>query len=495
MQTSTTSRPRRTRGEHSLRILSLPLALITAATAAGAAFVADKTTSALLPALLAGIGAVIIAALTAYSARRLTGLGAVASALDEIAKGQRDHDTLYLSDSLGPRARAFNTLLTELTTQSRAHIITRAADAHSRPARADNELASAIDALWVGLLIVDSAGRIRYANGAAAIMLSSVREKLQNTEIASVLQDQAVLSAILSSAKGTTRVKTAVESASTAAEGTEGVLRYSVRAVGSRDQSFAVVVIDDVTQQRVAERSRSSFVAQATHELRTPLTNMRLCLDELLESESLEDAQKAKYLNIVSQESRRLERMVGDMLSISEIEAGTLKLRVDDVRLNQLFEELTRDHTLQAQDKNVRLAFKLPPKLPVIQGDRDKLVLCLSNLIANAIKYTPAGGEVTVAVRTGQGPVAVDITDTGIGISPDEQELVFERFYRSKDQRVEKITGTGLGLALARQVARLHGGDITLSSQLNKGSTFTLIIPETVPSSSSSPPATSKAAA
>lgn len=495
MHTSPPSRPRRTRGEHSLRTLSLPLALITAATAAGAAFIADKTTSALLPALVAGVGASLIAVLTAYTARRLTGLGAVASALDEIATGQRDHDTLHLSDSLGPRARAFNTLLTELNTQSRVQVVARAADAQSRPARADSELASAIDALWVGMLIVDSAGRIRYANGAAAIMLSSVREKLQNTEIASVLQDQAVLSAILSSAKGTTRVKTAVESASTAAEGTEGVLRYSVRAVGSRDQSFAVVVIDDVTQQRVAERSRSSFVAQATHELRTPLTNMRLCLDELLESENLEDAQKAKYLNIVSQESRRLERMVGDMLSISEIEAGTLKLRVDDVRLNQLFEELTRDHTLQAQDKNVRLAFKLPPKLPVIQGDRDKLVLCLSNLIANAIKYTPAGGEVTVAVRTGQGPVAVDITDTGIGISPDEQELVFERFYRSKDQRVEKITGTGLGLALARQVARLHGGDITLTSQLNKGSTFTLIIPESAPSSSSSPSAPSKAAA
>jgi signal transduction histidine kinase len=112
-----------------------------------------------------------------------------------------------------------------------------------------------------------------------------------------------------------------------------------------------------------------------------------------------------------------------------------------------------------------------------VRGDRDKIVLALCNLLGNAVKYTPDGGAVTVKVDVGEDKVVVDVVDTGIGVSDEESELIFERFYRSKDGRVAKITGTGLGLALAREVVRMHGGDITLRSQLNQGSTFTMTLP------------------
>jgi signal transduction histidine kinase len=237
-----------------------------------------------------------------------------------------------------------------------------------------------------------------------------------------------------------------------------------------------VVVVEDVTQQRVADESRNAFVAQATHELRTPLTNIRLYVETMLEDPE-DGAVRSKCVNVINTESRRLERIVGDMLSVSEIEAGSLKLRPGEVRLDAFFEELEADYRAQAGDKEIALKFDLPPKLPVLEGDRDKLMLALHNLVGNALKYTPAGGAVTVKVTEEGGWLSVAVTDTGIGIKAEEQELVFERFYRAKDKRIGGITGSGIGLSLARDVTRLHGGEIAVRSEIDKGSTFTLRVP------------------
>jgi signal transduction histidine kinase len=147
------------------------------------------------------------------------------------------------------------------------------------------------------------------------------------------------------------------------------------------------------------------------------------------------------------------------------------------VRLDKLFEELEADYGAQAKDKEIAMKFDLPPKLPVIQADRDRLILAAHNLIGNALKYTPAGGKVTVTVKSENTQLVMEVADSGIGIEEQEQQLIFEKFYRSKDPRVGKITGSGLGLALAREVVRLHGGEITVRSELNSGSTFTLTLP------------------
>ncbi|MFG0284605.1 MAG: sensor histidine kinase, partial [Phycisphaerales bacterium JB039] len=131
----------------------------------------------------------------------------------------------------------------------------------------------------------------------------------------------------------------------------------------------------------------------------------------------------------------------------------------------------------QALDKRIELRFELPPKFPIMWGDRDKLLLALHNLVGNALKYTPDGGSVVVRADADDAQLRVEVADTGIGIAPNETERVFERFYRAEDERVGKIKGTGIGLSLARELARIHGGDITLESELNKGSVFTLTAP------------------
>jgi signal transduction histidine kinase len=123
------------------------------------------------------------------------------------------------------------------------------------------------------------------------------------------------------------------------------------------------------------------------------------------------------------------------------------------------------------------LTLSIPPKVPRICGDKHRLAVLLNNLIGNAVKYTPDGGRVEVILEAGESWVQVSVKDTGLGISDEDQKHVFEKFYRSGDDDVQQIKGTGLGLAIAREVARLHGGDITLQSEVGAGSTFTVELP------------------
>jgi signal transduction histidine kinase len=250
-----------------------------------------------------------------------------------------------------------------------------------------------------------------------------------------------------------------------------------VRPIRRGDTGIAMIVIEDITQQRAAQRASHAFVAQATHELRTPLTNICLYVETALDEGENDPKVRQESLNVINTEARRLERMVGDILSMSEIEAGALRLRRDDVRTKELFAELQADYMAQAREKQIDLSFQLPPKLPVLLGDRDKISLGLHNLVGNAIKYTPEGGKITVCVTVEGDMLSMEVSDTGIGISEEDCRHIFDRFYRAKDRRVGEVTGSGLGLAIAREVIALHGGDITVRSEPNKGSTFTLLLP------------------
>jgi signal transduction histidine kinase len=327
-----------------------------------------------------------------------------------------------------------------------------------------------------GLLLVDSRLRIKFANGAAAVYLRAKREQLLGQNSADLLKDEKLCQGVQSVATGASQRSITVELERKDESGS-GVLRFTIRQVRRGDSAAAMIVIEDVTQQRIADTARNNFVAQVAHELRTPLTNIRLYVETAIENEKQDAVLVQNALNVINQESRRLERTVSEMLSVSEIEAGSLRLRHDDVHLDVLLEETKTDFLEQAREKQITLELSLPPKIPALQGDRDKLALAVHNLVGNGLKYTPRGGRVSVALAAEKGKAAIEVADTGIGIKPEELELVFDRFYRSKDERVTRITGTGLGLTLAREIARLHGGDITLESQIDKGSTFTLLLP------------------
>lgn len=426
-----------------------------------------------------GVGGLVLWLATYRHVRnRLRGLGAVSDALAAAASGEDSWPVLEVSGRYGPEARAWNRLLAERETLREKVLSEKVAEklTGAGGSAGDSELAGACDALWMGLVILDEKSRVQYINGAGAVLLGVRREDAVGSALSDHVKEEKALEAVRGAAGGQARQRTTVEIERQATSG-RTVLRFTVRAMRKGDSAAAVVVVEDVTQQRVADDSRNSFVTQVTHELRTPLTNIGLYLETLTDPAQTDAAVKAKCINVIQQETKRLERVVSDMLSVAEIEAGSLKLYVEDVRLDALFEELRGDYQAQAQDKEITLALELPPKLPVIRGDREKVMLALHNLVGNALKYTPQGGQIRVQVETDDQGVTVAVADNGIGIKPEEQELIFEKFYRAKDRRIAGITGSGLGLALARQVVRLHGGDITVRSAIDKGSTFTLTLP------------------
>ncbi len=407
--------------------------------------------------------------------RRLRGLGAIAEALRVAGGGETSASVLHVSEAFGAEGAAWNALVAERESLRGQVLVQKATEKVLSRGGGEGDLSSAFDAMWSGILIVDDSGKVRYANGAAGVLLQRKREELAGSELMPVLDDPAA-GPVLAVATGKVRQRTSAELERRSASGDRTVLRLTARPMRREDSGGAVVLVEDVTQQRVADEARNAFVAQATHELRTPLTNIRLYVETMVDEGENDPQVRSKCINVIGNEARRLERIVGDMLSVSEIEAGSLKLHEGEIRLDALLEELQADFRAQAEDKEIRLSYALPPKLPTMRGDRDKLMLALHNLVGNALKYTPAGGEVTVQVEADQA-LRVAVTDNGIGIAPDEQELIFEKFYRAKDRRISGIAGSGIGLALARQVVRMHGGDITVSSQVDKGSTFTLTVP------------------
>jgi signal transduction histidine kinase len=409
------------------------------------------------------------------SSRRTAALRRIGSALRAMAGGERDRDVLLVADRFGPEAGAWNELLA-----AREGAVDETDN--DVPDRRENGSTAgvlpggaALDAMPIGLMALDDEGRLTFCNGAAAAMMGVDRRGTVGEPVMDREAFAEIVPAFEKIVRGTTPRVTVEFSRGEGAR--QDVVRVTARALRKDDEATVMVLLEDITQQRIADEARNGFVAQATHELRAPLTNIRLYAEEAIDVGADDPQAVARALNVVNQEARRLERVVGDMLSVSEIEAATMTLQIDDVPLARLFEDLRLDYAAQAAEKSTDLEFALPAKLESIRADREKIALLLHNVLGNAIKYTPEGGEVRVAVEAGETELTVRVTDNGPGIAPEDHEKIFQKFYRTDDARLSESKGSGLGLALAREIARLHGGDITLESEPGRGSTFTIRVP------------------
>ena len=255
---------------------------------------------------------------------------------------------------------------------------------------------------------------------------------------------------------------------------------YHIQVVPVRSPQRArryVVLMVDISQQVRADKAREDFVSQVTHELRTPLTNIR-AYAETLSSGMFDDPQViTECYNVITKETRRLGRLIEDILSISQLEVGTMQLVFDDVDLTALLTEAVRDVRGIAEAKNIDLQIDLPPKLDPLRADRDKLAVVLNNLLGNAVKYTREGGQVALTCKVAESELCIAVRDSGIGIDPKDHSRVFEKFQRADDEEVRNETGTGIGLTTAREIVEHHGGTISLVSTKGEGSTFTVQLP------------------
>lgn len=221
---------------------------------------------------------------------------------------------------------------------------------------------------------------------------------------------------------------------------------------------------------------RENFLQTASHELRTPLANIKAYAETLTMAELDLERQK-QFCNIIESEATRLSRLIEELLSVSSMEAGGLSLDRQEVDTGRMFGEIVTKVKLQAEQKQINLELAYPEKWPKLHLDKDKMVTSLVNVLGNAVKYTPCGGRVALAVAVDDRTLTATVRDSGIGISADDLPKLFEKFFRSNDPRVQEQAGSGLGLALVREVIRLHGGTIDIKSELNVGTTVTVVLP------------------
>ncbi|QDT10012.1 sensor histidine kinase [Planctomycetes bacterium K23_9] len=254
-------------------------------------------------------------------------------------------------------------------------------------------------------------------------------------------------------------------------------IRRSVLEGRSGDGQGLAWILTDVTQQDLASRSRDQFLMTATHELRTPLGNLQAYAEALQLEEDLEVEQQKEFCNVIVSEANRLGRLVDQLLTVGQMEAGSMVAVRNELEMLPMVQYSWDQMTATAEKKSQSLLTDFAAKLPTVFGDREKLQAALVNLVGNAVKYTPDGGEIIVRCGHDDEWIRVSVQDNGPGIPADEQSKVFDKFYRGSNTVDLDERGNGLGLAFTREVARMHGGDIDLESTIGEGSTFTMRLP------------------
>jgi PAS domain S-box-containing protein len=238
-----------------------------------------------------------------------------------------------------------------------------------------------------------------------------------------------------------------------------------------------VRVVHDVTQERELDEMRDEFFSIISHDLRTPLSSIRGFARLLLDDQVPEEETQREFLGLIDQETERLAQMVNNLLDISRLEAGKLTLKYEPLQLAVILREATSKLQGMARGKHVKLESDVPADLPTIVGDDGWLEQVATNLIGNAVKFTPAGGQITVSARRSGDEVVAEVKDTGIGIPTDLLERIFDKYYRVPGASGEQVEGTGLGLHIAKRIVEAHSGRIWAESTLGQGSVFRFTLP------------------
>ncbi|MFM2081350.1 MAG: hypothetical protein RL380_41 [Verrucomicrobiota bacterium] len=328
------------------------------------------------------------------------------------------------------------------------------------------------DSMIEGVLVLDEHDRIRFANRAFAEMFST----------SGVLRGKTLLEAVRESAVAelAVRAKTErlVDHELQLTGATERWLQFSAAAVTGAERRAlgTILVFHDLTRLKQLERTRQEFVANVSHELRTPLTMIGGYVETLLAGAKDDPANAEKFLQIVGRHTQRLTLLIEDLLTLSSLESGQMRLRRAELLLADAVEKVFADLQPRAAARNIALRHDLAGL--TAQADPDRLHQVLSNLVDNAIQYGRVGGTVAVSARVdGAGAAELCVRDDGSGIPADSLERVFERFYRGDKARAREQGGTGLGLAIVKHIVLAHGGQVRAHSAPGQGAEFYFTLP------------------
>lgn len=341
-----------------------------------------------------------------------------------------------------------------------------------------------MDAIDEPIVAVDAFGRISTMNAAAAEHLKIDRAAVLRKPFTDSIRDATLVQELQLALEST--VRGAVRKVDlTSDDQVYSVSIWPLNEVRKNEQSAqpqahgVVALLHNVTLERQASRMKSEFVAHVAHELRTPLSSIRGYVELLVDGEVNDEATRKETYGIIQTSTQRLGRMIDNMLNISRIESGTVRINKEPVSLAMVVKEAADMVRPQAQDKGLTLIEELTPVVFRVHADRDMMMEAVQNLLSNAVKYTPAGGTVTVRMTPleAERNIAVEVIDSGVGIPAADLPHMFEKFFRVEaNKKVAK--GTGLGLNLVKHIVEsVHKGRISLTSEVGKGSTFRIVLP------------------
>jgi len=393
-------------------------------------------------------------------------LGRLARAARSIASGNLgERVSPRPSGEVGKVADAFNQM---------AQTLQEMVEAASRERhRLTAALNSSIDAV----VAVDPEGRVTFANAAAERLFTRSREELVGNPFAWILPNEQVIEALRSSREEGQQETRLIERPNR-----QYLQVITTPIVGGGDWA-ALVVFHDLTDVRRVEQVRQDFIANVSHELRTPLASIKSVV-ETLQAGALEDRQAAQeFLSRADAEVDRLVQLVEELLELSRMESGQAPLAQKPVDMGHVLSQAVERLRPQAEKRALSLTLEVASDLPPVVGDAERLERVVVNLIHNALKFTPAGGSIRVSAGLAGSAVAVKVSDTGIGVAPEDLPRIFERFYKADrarnqaDVQPDRGGGTGLGLAVVKHTVEAHGGTVGVESDLGRGSTFSFSIP------------------
>ena len=329
-----------------------------------------------------------------------------------------------------------------------------------------------------GLVVVNENGEVLLMNPAAEKLLGTKKENKIGKSILQDLKDEQLIS-LATRPQGKEGIGMELNSG---VDETKKVLRASTAVIENEYGKTVgmVSVLSDVTKQKELDRMKSDFVAKVSHELRTPIVTTQNSIALLLNKATGPLTQdQEKFLTIAQRNLKRLSLLINDILDLSKIDASKMKMEFASHPIEKLIDEVCDALVAWAKAKDIKIERRVQKNIPEVNLDFNRMVQVLNNIIGNAVKFTPKGGAVTVEARLDgvQKSVLVSVTDTGIGITKEDLNKVFDKFQQVGERAVTDIAGTGLGLSIAKEIIGLHGGKIWAESEEKQGAKFCFTLP------------------
>ncbi|TWT63847.1 HAMP domain-containing sensor histidine kinase [Rubinisphaera italica] len=386
-----------------------------------------------------------------------------------IASGQWSQKVpVNTKDELGSLAEAFNEMSREMVSYINE------LQNQGQQLRANSErLATVLGGMVEGVIAVDSAERILFANKAAFKMIEFEGQRVVGRPYWEVLRNTDVQSVVREVLSGQFQRKREI-----VLPRNQSRIAFIASRLPGEPCPGVVLVLHDVTELRRLEQIRSEFVSNVGHELKTPLAAIQACTETLLDG-AIEDPKHAHhFLAQITEHGDRLHKLIIDLMELAKIESEEDAFHLENIDIGIPIQEAIDEHYPVAHGKQISLITNPTIDELLVKADHDGIRTIINNLIDNALNYTPTGGEIKIGWKASEGNVVIEISDSGIGIEPRHLERIFERFYRVDTARARAAGGTGLGLAIVKHLCNYFSGSISVRSELNQGSTFTLRFPQ-----------------